>query len=123
MYEISRRDLILSSAAAAALLGLNGRVAFLGVANAQMAMEQGFYRYRVGSIECASLYDGIWERAHDPAFIADVTVDQTKAALAAAGLPTDYVPTPSRPTCSRWVLSLCWSTLVREAKRADPRPA
>src|SRR5512139_1676825 len=101
MYEISRRDLILSSAAAAAVLGLNGRVAFLGAAHAQAAMDQGFHRYKVGSIEVTALYDGVWEKAHDPAFIKDVTVDQTKAALAAAGLPTEFVSVPFTPNLVR----------------------
>lgn len=97
MYEISRRDLILSSAAAAAVLGLNSRVAFLGVAHAQTAMERGFHRYNVGSIEVTALYDGVWEKPHDPNFIKGVSVDQTKAALAAAGSTTDFVPIPFTP--------------------------
>ena len=97
MYEITRRDLILSSAAAGVVFGLNNRVAFLGVAHAQTAMERGFHRYNVGSIEVTALYDGVWEKAHDPGFIKDVTVDQTKAALAAAGLSTDFVPVPFTP--------------------------
>jgi glyoxylase-like metal-dependent hydrolase (beta-lactamase superfamily II) len=97
MYEISRRKLILSSAAAAAVLGLDRRVAFLGNAQAQTAMERGFHRYNVGSIEVTALSDGIWERAHDPSFIRNATVEQTKAALAAAGLTTDFVPTPFTP--------------------------
>jgi glyoxylase-like metal-dependent hydrolase (beta-lactamase superfamily II) len=101
MYEISRRDLILSSAAAAAVLGLNGRVAFLGAAHAQAAMDQGFHRYKIGSIEVTALYDGVWEKAHDPGFIKDVTVDQTKAALAAAGLPTEFVSIPFTPNLVR----------------------
>jgi len=37
-------------------------------------------------MEVFSLYDGIWERAHDPNFIKGVSVDDTKAALKAAGL-------------------------------------
>jgi len=39
----------------------------------------------------------MWERAHDPNFIKGVSVDQTKAALAASGLPTDFVPIPFTP--------------------------
>jgi len=97
MYEITRRDLIISSAAAAAVLGLDSRVALIGVAHAQKAMEQGFHRYKVGTIEVTALYDGVWEKAHDPAFIANATVDETKAALAAAGLPTEFVPIPFTP--------------------------
>jgi len=98
MYEITRRDLIISSAAAAAVLGLSGRVAFIGTAHAQKAMEQGFHRYKVGDIEITALYDGVWEKGHDPGFIKDVTVDQTKAALAAAGLPSEVVPIPFTPS-------------------------
>lgn len=97
MYEMTRRELIISSAAAAAVLGLNGRVAFLGTAHAQKAMEQGFHRYRVGEIEITALYDGLWEKAHDPGFIKNATVDETKAALAAAGQPADFVPIPFTP--------------------------
>src|SRR3972149_1765855 len=97
MYEITRRDLIIPPAAAAAVLGLNGRVAFIGTAHAQKAMEQGFYRHKVGDIEVTALYDGVWEKGHDPGFIKGVTVDETKAALAAAGLPTELVPPPVNP--------------------------
>jgi len=97
MHGITRRELIVSSAAAAAMLGLKGRVAFVGVAHAQQMMDKGFHRYRVGSIEVTALSDGIWEKGHDPSFIKNVTVDQTKAALAAAGLPTDFVPIPFTP--------------------------
>jgi glyoxylase-like metal-dependent hydrolase (beta-lactamase superfamily II) len=97
MYEITRRELIISSAAAAAVFGLRGRMSLVGVAEAQQAMQMGFHGYKVGEIEVTALYDGVWEKAHDPAFIKDVTVDQTKAALAAAGLPTDFVPIPFTP--------------------------
>ncbi len=97
MYEITRRDLIISSAAAAAVLGLNGRVAFIGTAQAQKAMEQGFHRYKVGDIEITALYDGLWEKSHDPGFVKNATVDETKAALAVAGQTTEFVPIPFTP--------------------------
>lgn len=97
MYEITRRDLIISSAAAAAVFGLNRWVRFIGAAHAQTATEQGFYRYKVGTIEVTALYDGVWERAHDPGFIKNATVDETKAALAASGQTTEFVPIPFTP--------------------------
>ncbi len=97
MFEISRRDLIVSAAVTAATLGLNGRMAFIGVANAQQSTEQNFQRFRLGSIEVTAVYDGIWEKPHDPAFIQNATVEQTKAELAAAGLPTNFVPIPFTP--------------------------
>ncbi len=98
MYEITRREFIISSAAAAAVLGLNGRLAFIGTALAQESMEQGFYRYKVGAIEVTAIYDGVWEKAHDPGFIKNATVEETKAALAAAGLTTEFVPIPFTPS-------------------------
>jgi len=97
MQEMTRRELILSAAATAAAFGLTGRLSFPGAAHAQMAMQHGFHRYTVGSIEVTALSDGIWEKAHDPGFIKNASVDETKAALAAAGLPTGFVPIPFTP--------------------------
>jgi glyoxylase-like metal-dependent hydrolase (beta-lactamase superfamily II) len=97
MNQLTRREVIFSAAATAAAFGLNGRLSFLGVAHAQTATERGFHRYSIGSIEVTALYDGIWEKAHDPNFIKGVSVDETKAALAAAGLPIDFVPLPFTP--------------------------
>jgi glyoxylase-like metal-dependent hydrolase (beta-lactamase superfamily II) len=94
MPEMTRRELIFSAAAATAAFGLGGRLVFPSPAQAQ---QQGFHRYAVGSIEVTALSDGVWEKAHDPAFIKNVTVDETKAALAAAGLPTEFVPIPFTP--------------------------
>lgn len=97
MMTMTRREMIFSAAATAAAFGLGGRLSFPGAAHAQTMTERGFYRYSVGSIEVTALYDGVWEKAHDPVFIKNVSVDETKAALAAAGLPTDFVPIPFTP--------------------------
>jgi len=97
MKQMTRREVIFSAAATAAAFGLGGRLSFLGTAHAQTVTERGFHRYNVGSIEVTALYDGMWEKAHDPAFIKNASVDETKAALAAAGLPTDFVPIPFTP--------------------------
>jgi glyoxylase-like metal-dependent hydrolase (beta-lactamase superfamily II) len=40
------------------------------------------------------LYDGIWEKTHDPAFFSNATVAETKQALAAAGFTTAFVTIP-----------------------------
>ena len=45
----------------------------------------GHYKYKVGSIEVTAVYDGIWRKPHDPAFIKGVSVEETKTALAKAG--------------------------------------
>ena len=64
MFEISRRDLVFGAAGAYAAFGLTKRIAFIGVAEAQQT-GQRFRKYKVGDIEVVSLYDGVWEKAHD----------------------------------------------------------
>ncbi len=103
MFEITRRDFIVSSAAAFAALGLPKQVAFLGAASAQARalMEEGFYRFKVGEVEMTTIYDGVWHRDHDPGFIRNATVEDTKAALKAAGLPEDKVSIPFTVVAAR----------------------
>lgn len=95
MLNLSRRKFVISAAFAAAL-GLDERLVFAPAAHAQQTPDpaKGFHKYKVGSIEVTALYDGIWEKAHDPAFIKNASVDETKAALAKAGLPTEFVSIP-----------------------------
>ncbi|MGK9230161.1 MBL fold metallo-hydrolase [Inquilinus limosus] len=87
----SRRDFVLSSAFAAAF-GLGTRLA-VPAAFAQ-APDAPFRRYKVGSVEVTALYDGMWAKPHDRAFIKNASVEETKEALGKAGLPTDHVPIP-----------------------------
>ena len=88
MFEISRRDLVLSAAGASAAFGLSKPIAFIGAAEAQQApAAASFRKYKVGDIEVFSLSDGVWEKPHDENFIKGVNVDQTKAALKAGGQP------------------------------------
>jgi glyoxylase-like metal-dependent hydrolase (beta-lactamase superfamily II) len=96
MFSMTRRTLLQSAAAAAAAFGLAGRLEFTRPAFAETPVEPavGFYKYKVGDIEVTAIYDGIWRKPHDPAFFKDVSVDDTKAALAKAGLPTDFMPIP-----------------------------
>src|SRR5712671_5608521 len=94
MFNLSRRDLVVSTGLAAAL-GLNGRL-LVSPAFAQKTPDptKGFVTYKVGSAEVTALYDGIWEKAHDPAFIANASVEDVKAAMVQAGLPADFVSIP-----------------------------
>jgi hypothetical protein len=39
----------------------------------------GFYKYTVGSIEGMAVYDGIWRKPHDPTFIKNASIEDTKA--------------------------------------------
>ncbi len=95
MKDFSRRT-VLTTAAAAAAFGLVKPLVFEQPAFAETPLEPtvGFYKYKVGSIEVTAIYDGIWRKPHDPAFIKGVSVDETKTALAKAGLTTDFMPIP-----------------------------
>jgi glyoxylase-like metal-dependent hydrolase (beta-lactamase superfamily II) len=96
MHSISRRGLVISSAASAAAFALDGPLEFFTPAFAQKPdpslMEKGIFRFKVGDIEVVQMYDGVWEKAHDPGFIKNASVDDTKAALQAAGQTDAFVP-------------------------------
>jgi len=94
MLPLSRRDFTLSTALAAAF-GLHTRFA-IGPAFAQQTPDpaQGFYRYKIGAVDVTAIYDGIWEKPHDPAFIKNASVEETKEALGISGLPTGFVSIP-----------------------------
>lgn len=95
MHHPSRREAI-AAASLAAAFGLSERLAIIAPAQAQVtpAPATGFSRYKVGSIEVTALYDGIWEKPHDPAFIKNASIEETKQALASAGQTTAFVPVP-----------------------------
>lgn len=95
MHDISRRDVIVSSTFAAAL-GLAGPLSVVTPARAQATPGPvtGFRTYRIGSATCTALYDGIWEKPHDPAFVRNAAVDDVRGAMTAAGLPADFVSIP-----------------------------
>ncbi len=79
-----------------AALGLGKPLEFVPPAFAETPLEPtvGFYKYKVGDIEVTAVYDGIWRKPHDPTFIKNATVEETKAALAKAGLTTEFMPIP-----------------------------
>jgi glyoxylase-like metal-dependent hydrolase (beta-lactamase superfamily II) len=95
MLCLSRREVVIGATLAAAL-GLNSRITIVGPAQAQPMPDpgKGFHKYKVGSVEVTALYDGIWKKPHDPAFIKNASVEDTKAALANAGMTTEYMPIP-----------------------------
>jgi len=96
MNDLSRRH-VLSAAAAAAAFGLDRQLAFVqsaAAAPAPLEPVNGVQRNKVGDIEVIAVYDGIWRKPHDPAFIRNASIDDTKVALANAGLTNDFVPIP-----------------------------
>lgn len=104
MANLSRRNLVVSAGAAAAAFGLDGQLEFIAPANAQKAAAgsasgaepkiQSFKRFKVGDVEVTTIYDGVWEKAHDAAFIKNASVEDTKKALVAGKLTDAHVPIP-----------------------------
>jgi glyoxylase-like metal-dependent hydrolase (beta-lactamase superfamily II) len=96
MQATTRRTFVLSAAAAAAAFGLDGRFAISAPVRRPQTPDPapGYYRFRVGDAHCTALYDGIWEKAHAPGFIRNASIDETRHALAAAALPSAFVPIP-----------------------------
>ncbi len=91
MFELSRRNLVLSAAGAAAF-GLSSRLVIdPAFAQKTAAPAKGFTTYKVGSAEVTALYDGIFEKPHDPAFISNASVEDVKGAMTKAGLSPDFV--------------------------------
>ena len=93
MINLSRRDFVVSTGLAAAL-GLNARLVMPAFAQKTADPAKPFVTYKVGSAEVTAIYDGIWEKPHDPAFISNASVDDVKAAMVKAGLPADFVSIP-----------------------------
>ena len=91
MKSISRRGFVISAATAGAAFGLDGPLEFLTPAFAQAAAKD-LVTFKVGDIEVTQMYDGIWERAHDPGFVKNASLDDVKAALRAGGLTDAHVP-------------------------------
>lgn len=98
MPKHSRRDILVSAALGTAF-GLTGPVALFPPAHAQKTPPPAkpFHRYDLGSFECTGIYDGIWEKPHDPAFFKNASVEDVKGALRAAGLTDEFVSIPFAP--------------------------
>jgi glyoxylase-like metal-dependent hydrolase (beta-lactamase superfamily II) len=94
MQDFSRRDFVVSAGLATAL-GLSSRLV-VTPAFAQKTPDPAkpFHTYKVGTVEVTAIYDGIWEKPHDPAFISNASVEETRNAMIKAGLPGDFVSIP-----------------------------
>jgi glyoxylase-like metal-dependent hydrolase (beta-lactamase superfamily II) len=124
----SRRNLVLSAATAAAAFGLDGPLAIARsrrhrrTSDASEPLHRrtqdphpGYLRYKVGDAEVTALYDGTWEKTHDPAYFSNATVDETRHALAAAGLSTAFVTIP----ITTFVIKLNGKTVLCDAGGGD----
>ncbi|MGB7831460.1 MAG: MBL fold metallo-hydrolase [Xanthobacteraceae bacterium] len=93
MSGISRRDLLASSAIAAAAAP-SGWHAALAAAPASSTQASGFYRYRVGDYEMTAINDGVWLRTIDDKFVSNVPYQDVQKALADSFQPVDKLPIP-----------------------------
>jgi glyoxylase-like metal-dependent hydrolase (beta-lactamase superfamily II) len=91
MQSISRRAFVISAATAGAAFGLDRPLEFVGRAFAQ-ATGPEVVKFTVGDIEVIQMYDGVWQKAHDPGFVKNASVDDVKAALKAGGETDAHVP-------------------------------
>lgn len=98
MLDLTRRNVVLSAAAASAAFGLDKRLEIIPSALAQTSASPmnpkglGHAKFKIGDIEVTQLFDGAITRDHNPGFIKNASVDEQKAALKAAGLPDDKMP-------------------------------
>lgn len=95
MSNITRRNLVISAATAGAALGLGRSLEFVGTAAAQKAPGADAMKsksFKLGDFQVTTVYDGIWEKAHDANFIKGVSIEQTKKALADAKQTDAFVP-------------------------------
>ncbi len=89
MTQLTRRHLFATAAAAgaaAALPTLPGGEAF-AAGSAGGMQNAGFYRYKVGDLECTQVTDGIAQFPMKEGFIKNASMDEINKALAAAYLP------------------------------------
>lgn len=101
MATPDRRTFVLTASAAAATFGLGRPLAFIPSAAAETLDEQGYFSYDLGDLELITVYDGRWDRPHDPGFVRNASIEETKAALKAAGKPVDKVEIPFTVTFLR----------------------
>ena len=80
MNGLNRRDLLAGAAAIGAVSALSplGAGSANAAAPAAAAQAPGFYRYKVGTIECTSLNDGVFLRPIDD-FVSNVPKEKARA--------------------------------------------
>jgi glyoxylase-like metal-dependent hydrolase (beta-lactamase superfamily II) len=98
MNDLNRRNLLAGAAAisAASVLPWAPRGAS-AAAPAAAAQAPGFYRYKVGSIECTSINDGARTFPLPDTWVTNVSKDQAIAAAEAAYMPKGMVTVPFNP--------------------------
>src|ERR1700744_4582664 len=98
MNDLNRRDVLAGAAAlgAASILPLAPQQANAAAPGAT-AQAPGFYRYKVGSIECTSINDGARTFPLPDKWVTNVSKDEAIAAAEAAYMPKGMVTVPFNP--------------------------
>src|ERR1700759_2169633 len=96
MNDLNRRDLMTAAAAVGAAAALSPFAAISARA-AAAAQAPGFYRYKVGAIECTSINDGARSFPMPDKFVTNVSKDEALAAAEAAYMPKGMVTVPFNP--------------------------
>jgi glyoxylase-like metal-dependent hydrolase (beta-lactamase superfamily II) len=113
MNELSRRQLLAGAAAigAASAASPLGSLTARAAAPATTNQAPGFYRYKVGSIECTSINDGARTFPMPDKFVTNIPKEEALAAADAAYMPKGMVTVPFNPqlinTGSKLVLIDC----------------
>jgi glyoxylase-like metal-dependent hydrolase (beta-lactamase superfamily II) len=99
MNELSRRHLLAGAAAVGAASALSPFGALPARAAVPPAASQapGFYRYKVGTIECTSINDGARTFPLPDTFVKNVAKEEVLAAAEAAYMPKGMVTVPFNP--------------------------
>ena len=99
MNDLSRRRLLAGAAAIGAASALQplGALSARAGASAAAAQAPGFYRYKVGSLECTSINDGARTFPMPDKFVTNVAKDEALAAAEAAYMPKGMVTVPFNP--------------------------
>jgi glyoxylase-like metal-dependent hydrolase (beta-lactamase superfamily II) len=99
MNDLNRRDLLTGAAAigAASVLSPLASQQASAAAPAAAAQVAGFYRYKVGTIECTSINDGARSFPLPDQWVTNVSKDAALAAAEAAYMPKGMVTVPFNP--------------------------
>jgi glyoxylase-like metal-dependent hydrolase (beta-lactamase superfamily II) len=99
MNDLNRRDLLAAAAAIGAVSALSPLTSQEAIAAAPAAAAQapGFYRYKVGTIECTSINDGARSFPLPDKWVTNVSKDAALAAAEAAYMPKGMVTVPFNP--------------------------
>jgi glyoxylase-like metal-dependent hydrolase (beta-lactamase superfamily II) len=99
MNDLSRRHLLAGAAAIGAASALSPLTMRGAAAAAPPAASQvpGFYRYKVGTIECTSINDGARSFPMPDNWVTNVSKDSALAAAEAAYMPKGMVTVPFNP--------------------------